>query len=90
MKLKKLNAVLALLSTIAMIFHIGYNIFAYLTMYYNPTLKLVSAVPFIVITCIHAVLGMCLVFLFALLSRGFQEAAHIYRHHHMQLKEITL
>lgn len=63
MKLKKLNAVLALLSTIAMIFHIGYNIFAYLTMYYNPTLKLISAVPFIVITCIHAVLGMCMVFL---------------------------
>ncbi len=63
MKLKKINAMLALLSIIAMILHIGYNIFAYLTMYYNPALKLLTAVPFIVITCIHAVLGMCMVFL---------------------------
>jgi hypothetical protein len=62
-KLKKVNAVLALLSTMAMILHIGYNIFAYLTMYYNPAMKLLTAVPFIVITCIHAVLGMCMVFL---------------------------
>ena len=63
MKLKKLNAALALLSIVAMIIHIGYNNFAYLTMYYNPAMKLMTAVPFIVITCIHAVLGMCMVFL---------------------------
>lgn len=63
MKLKKVNAILALLSTIAMILHIGYNIFSYLTMYYNPAMKLLTAVPFIVLTCMHAVLGMCLVFL---------------------------
>ena len=90
MKLKRLSAVLALLSIMAIILHIGYNVFSYLTMYYDPAMKLLTAMPFIVITCIHAVLGMCLVFLFALQSRGFQEAAHIYRHHHMQLKEITL
>ena len=63
MKLKRLNAALALLSIVAMILHIGYNIFSYLTMYYNPAMKLLTAMPFIVITCIHAVLGMCLVFL---------------------------
>ncbi len=63
MKLKKINAVTALLSTMAMILHIGYNIFSYLTMYYNPAMKSLTAIPFIVLTCIHAVLGMCLVFL---------------------------
>ena len=63
MKIKKINAVLALFSIFAMILHIGYNVFSYLTMYYNLSLKLLTAVPFIVITCIHAVLGMCSVFL---------------------------
>jgi len=63
MKLKKINAVLALLSIMTMILHIGYNIFSYLTMYYNPAMKFLTAIPFIVLTCIHAVLGMSLVFL---------------------------
>ena len=63
MKLKKINAVLAILSTLAMIIHIGYNIFAYTTMYYNPAMKLLTTMPFIVTACIHAVLGMCSVFL---------------------------
>ncbi len=62
-KLKKANAVLALLSTMALIVHISYNIFSYLTMYYNHAMKLLTALPFIVLTCIHAVLAMCLVFL---------------------------
>ena len=63
MKLKRINAVLALLAILAMILHIGYNIFSYLTMYYNPVLKQMTAFPFIILTCIHAVLGMCSVFL---------------------------
>ena len=63
MKLKKINAVLALISILAMILHIGYNIFAYLTMYYNPALKQLTSLPFILFTCLHAVFGMCSIFL---------------------------
>lgn len=62
MKLKKMNAVLSLLTLLTMILHVGYCIFAYLTMYYNPFLKLMTAVPFLVLACLHAVCGMAVVF----------------------------
>lgn len=63
MKLKKLNAALGLLSIAAILLHIGYTVFAYLAFYYNPTLKLLTAVPFMVLMCLHAVCGMLTVFL---------------------------
>ena len=63
MRLKKTNAVLAILSMIALMVHIGYTVFAYLTFYYNPLLKIWTAVPFMVLTCLHAVCGMSSVFL---------------------------
>ena len=63
MKLKKMNAALGLLSIAAMLLHIGYSVFAYLTFYYNPKLKLITAIPFIVLVCLHAVCGMLTVFL---------------------------
>ena len=63
MLLKKTNAALSLLSIAAMLAHIGYTVFAYLTFYYNPALKLLTAVPFMVLTCLHAVCGMLTVFL---------------------------
>ena len=63
MKLKKTNAVLGLASTAAMAAHIGYTVFAYLAFYYNPALKLWTAVPFMVLACLHAVCGMTSVFL---------------------------
>ncbi|MBE6719700.1 MAG: hypothetical protein E7571_03460 [Ruminococcaceae bacterium] len=63
MKLKKLNATLGLLSIFFMLVHIGYSVFAYLTMYYNPTLKTVFSVPFIVLVCLHAVCGMSILFM---------------------------
>ena len=63
MRMKKFNAVVALLSSIALLVHIGYCSFAYLTMYYNPNLKTLTAAPFIICTMIHAVCGMCIVFL---------------------------
>ena len=62
-KLKKANAALGLLSIAAMLIHIGYTVFAYLTFYYNPTLKLLTAVPFMVLVCLHAVCSMLSVFL---------------------------
>lgn len=46
MKIKKINAVLALFSILAMILHIGYNSFSYLTMYYNLSLKLSDCIAF--------------------------------------------
>lgn len=63
MTLKKGNAFLSLVTFLAMLLHIGYNDFAYLTFYYNPALKTATSVPFMVCTCIHAVLGMLAVFL---------------------------
>lgn len=63
MKLKKINAALGLLSIAAMLLHIGYTVFAYLAFYYNPTLKLLTAIPFMALACLHAVCGMLTVFL---------------------------
>lgn len=60
--MKKINAVLGLLSIVLMLLHMGYTIFAYLTFYYNPFLKMVFAIPFIVVVCLHALLGMLTVF----------------------------
>lgn len=63
MKLKKCNAALGLLTILALFVHIGYSVFAYLTFYYNPTVKTLTAAPVIVFTCLHAITGMCSVFL---------------------------
>ena len=62
MKLKKINAMLALLALALMILHIGYSCFAYLTFYYNPFLTKLFAIPFMVLACLHAVCGMAVVF----------------------------
>ena len=63
MKIKKINAVLGLLTAVALLVHIGYTAYAYLAFYYNPALKLLTAVPFMVLACLHAILGMSAVFL---------------------------
>ena len=63
MKLKKCNAVLGLLTILALLVHMGYNVFCFLTLYYNPTAKTLTAVPIIVFACLHAITGMCSVFL---------------------------
>ena len=60
---KKINAALGLLSIAAMLIHLVYTVFAYLTFYYNPFLKLLTAVPFMVLVCLHAICGMMTVFL---------------------------
>ena len=63
MKLKKINALLGLLSALFMLTHIAYSAFAYLTMYYNPVLKTVFSLPFIILVCLHAVCGMSILFM---------------------------
>ena len=63
MKLKKLNAILGVLSAVALVVHMGYTSYAYLTMYYNPVLKGITCGPFIICACLHGILGMCAVFL---------------------------
>ena len=62
-KLRKLNAALGLLSAAALLAHVGYTVYAYLAFYYNPALKLWTAIPFMVLTCLHAVCGMSALFL---------------------------
>ena len=63
MKLKKANAAIGLLSALFALIHIGYHAFCYLTFYYNPVLTMAFSLPFIVLVCVHAVLGMLTVFL---------------------------
>ena len=46
MGIRKLSAALGLFSIAAILVHIGYTVFAYLAFYYNPTLKMLTAVPF--------------------------------------------
>ena len=61
-KIRKINAVLGLLSAVTLIVHVGYTVNAYLFIYYNPVLKLWTAFPFMVVTCLHALCGMLIVF----------------------------
>lgn len=63
MGIRKINAALGLFSIVAILVHIGYTVFAYLAFYYNPTLKVLTAAPFMAATCLHAVCGMGTVFL---------------------------
>ena len=63
MKLKKINAALGLISIVTMLVHIGYTDYAYLAFYYNPMLKRLTALPFMIVVCLHAVCGMAAVFL---------------------------
>ena len=58
MKLKKINAALGLVSIVTMLVHIGYTDYAYLAFYYNPTLKQLTSLPFMIVTCLHAFCGM--------------------------------
>ena len=58
MILKKTTALLGLLSIVLLLAHLGYSVFAYLTFYYNPAITQVLAVPFMVVTCLHAICGM--------------------------------
>lgn len=62
MKLKKLNAALGLLTIVLALVHVGWSVFAYLTFRYDPVMKDLTAYPFMALTCVHAVLGMCAVF----------------------------
>ena len=61
--MKKMSAALGLLSIAALLVHIGYTVFAYLTFTYNESLKVLTALPFMVLVCLHAVCGMLTVFL---------------------------
>ena len=62
MKIKKFNAVLSLLTTLAIFIHVGYTAYAYLTFYYNPLLKEITAMPFMAFACLHAICAMGIVF----------------------------
>ena len=64
MKLKKINAALSLLTTLTLFVHIGFTTYAFLTFFYNETLKNIFSYPFMVFTCLHAILGMCIVLFF--------------------------
>lgn len=62
-KLKKLNAVLGLLTIALLIAHAGYSAVSYIFMLYHPNVTKALSLPLLVIVCLHAILGMSLVFL---------------------------
>ncbi len=61
MALKKVNAALALLTIAGMLTHVIYNIYAYMTFFYDPLLKQLTAYPFLICVCLHALLGIFIV-----------------------------
>ena len=63
MILKKINAVTAILSVFALLAHMGYNAYLYLSFSYNETVSGITTLLVVVFVCIHAVCGMCSVFL---------------------------
>lgn len=73
MILKKLNAVLSLLTLLGVLVHVGYIVFAYLTFFYDPVLKKLTAYPFMIAFCLHALLGVVIV-----LTRGEVKGAGYY------------
>ena len=54
---------MSLLSILALLVHLGYSVYEYLTMYYNPFLTKLFSTVLMVAVCLHAVLGMSAVFL---------------------------
>lgn len=63
MKLKKINAVLALLTVLLLLAHIGIIIYTYVTFDYRADLIKLFGILLVAAMCLHAVLGMCAVFL---------------------------
>ena len=63
MKIKKINAAAALLTAVLLIIHVLYCCYEMLALYYNETLKMITALPFMIMTCLHAIMGMLSVFL---------------------------
>ena len=57
MKLKKANAILALITTAVLIAHIGYNLIAYICYYYNPVLSLISGATLSGLFIMHGILA---------------------------------
>ncbi|MBQ9673580.1 MAG: hypothetical protein IJV39_03030 [Ruminococcus sp.] len=62
MRIKKWNARLSLLAVFAILFHTGYQTFAYITFYYNPILSAVSGYTLAGVIVLHAILSVISVF----------------------------
>lgn len=63
MRLKRINASLGLLTILLGFIHVGYSVISYLLFIYNPLIKNLTAYPFMIVCCLHAVLGMSMLFL---------------------------
>ena len=62
MAVKKWNARLSLLTLLLLVMHEGYQLYAYVTFYYNPTLSKVSGFATAGCFVLHAILSMICVF----------------------------
>ncbi len=61
--MKKLNAFLSLITVFLLLVHAGYSAYAYLTMYYNPSISKTLSCAVMTAVMIHAVISMISVFL---------------------------
>lgn len=62
MRAKKANAVVALLMIAALLVHVVYEVWAYLTFYYNPLVTKLIAYSFVALVVVHILLSVSIVF----------------------------
>ena len=62
MKIKKINAILSLLTILALLVHVGVILYTYLSFQFNPVPVRMTARAFMLLACLHAVLGMVILF----------------------------
>lgn len=62
MTIKKWNARLSLLTLLLLLIHEGYQLYAYMTMYYNPVLSKVTGYALAGALILHAILSLVIVF----------------------------
>lgn len=62
MTMKKWNARLSLLTMLLLLIHETYQLYAYMTMYYNPVLSKVTGYALVAALALHAILSIVIVF----------------------------
>ena len=62
MRAKRANAVVALLMIAALLIHLAYEVWSYMTFYYNPLVTKLIAYSFVVLVVVHILLSVSIVF----------------------------
>ena len=62
MRAKRANAVVALLMIAALLIHLAYEVWSYMTFYYNPLVTKLIAYSFVALVVVHILLSVSIVF----------------------------